>query len=473
MAFLDPLLRYRRVNAAMAEIDGTDPREVIGRSLQEVVPGLAPRLEPLYRRVLETGEPVRNLEFSGPLPADPSRYGHFLVNYFPVRADGGPVLGVGLVALDITERRAAQERERVFAEVLEESRNEIYLFDARSLRFERVNRGARENLGYSLDELRTMIALDIKPEFTRAGFEALIEPLRTGEADMLRYETVHRRKDGSLYPVDVHLQLSGAGDRPRFVAMIFDITARKEAERELIEAKEAAEEANVAKSHFLATMSHELRTPLNAMIGYSDLLLDGLPVPIPEGARRSVERIGRSARHLLELIEEILSFARIEAGRERVDLAPVALADLVEEACSMVEPLAAQKGLAFTCEAPDEPLTVETDGRKLRQVLLNLLANAVKFTERGAVAFRAQVEGDHLRLRIEDTGVGIARENLERVFEPFWQEETEISARVEGTGLGLPVSRRLVDLLGGTLSVESEQGKGTTCTVRLPLRSAS
>ncbi len=470
VAFLDPELRYRWINGAMAGIEGSDPREVVGKSLQEVVPGLAPKLEPLYRRVLDNGVSLRNLEFSGPLPGDPSRHGHFLVNFFPVRVRGGPILGVGLVALDVTARREAQERERVFAEVLEESRNEIYLFDADTLHFDRVNRGARENLGYSVDEIRTMTPLDLKPEYTPAGFEALVRPLLRRETDMVRFETVHRRKDGTLYPVDVHLQLSEAGDRRHFVALIFDITARKETERELIQAKEAAEEANRVKSHFLATMSHELRTPLNAMIGYSDLLLEGLPVPIPDGARKSVERIGVSARHLLELIEEILSFARIEAGRERVKLARVELGALVKETCALVEPLAVRKGLDFTFDAPDEPITLETDARKVRQVLINLLGNAVKFTDRGAVALRARPEEDAMRFVIEDTGIGISPANLERIFEPFWQEETEIRSRAEGTGLGLPVSRRLLDLLGGTLAVESEPGKGTTCTVRLPLR---
>jgi PAS domain S-box-containing protein len=232
---------------------------------------------------------------------------------------------------------------------------------------------------------------------------------------------------------------------------------------------EEAVEANRVKSGFLATMSHELRTPLNAMIGYSQLLEMGVPDPLPPGARTRVERIRLSAQHLLQLIEEILTFSRVEAGRERVDVQPVQLRELADEVSAIIEPLALEKELTFRMERPAEA-TLHTDPRKVRQILLNLLGNAIKFTEEGEVRFRAVPEKEGVRFEVSDTGIGIAPEHLERVFEPFWQAETEMHMRVSGTGLGLPVTRQLVELLGGSIAVESTPGAGTTFRIRLPLR---
>ena len=245
--------------------------------------------------------------------------------------------------------------------------------------------------------------------------------------------------------------------------------ALEESHDEIARALATAREADRAKSAFLATMSHELRTPLNAMIGYAEILALGIPDPIPASAQRSVERIRLSARHLLELIEEVLTYARAEAGREGVAVHEAPLADLLDEAAAITEPLAAARGLSFRVEAEDRGAVLRTDARKVRQVLVNLLGNAVKFTERGEVVLSAMLDGGHVVFQVRDTGLGIAPEHRERIYEPFWQVETAHSARSPGTGLGLSVSRQLARLLGGELSVESEPGRGSTFTVRLPL----
>jgi PAS domain S-box-containing protein len=233
---------------------------------------------------------------------------------------------------------------------------------------------------------------------------------------------------------------------------------------------EEALEANRTKSGFLATMSHELRTPLNAMIGYSELLEMGVPDPIPDASRKQVERIRLSAQHLLQLIEEILTFSRVEAGRERVDRQAVPLRELVQEVCAIIEPLALQKELAFRLDNKAADVTLHTDPRKVRQILLNLLGNAIKFTREGEICFRAARDGEAVLIEVADTGIGIAPEHLEKIFEPFWQAETEMHARVSGTGLGLPVTRQLAELLGGSIRVESAHGVGTTFFLRLPLQ---
>jgi signal transduction histidine kinase len=225
--------------------------------------------------------------------------------------------------------------------------------------------------------------------------------------------------------------------------------------------------ANQAKSDFLAVVSHELRTPLNAILGYTDLLEAGIPDPLTGGQRTHVGRIDASARHLLELVTEILTFARLEAGKEEATIEPVDVAAVLREVAAMIEPLAHEKGLQFVIAA-SERLPIDTDAGMIRQMLLNLLANAVKFTERGGIELRATFEDDVLVLQVRDTGIGIPPEHRERIFSAFWQVEQGTTRRRGGTGLGLTVTRRLAQLLGGDVSVESELRRGSTFTIRLP-----
>ena len=231
-------------------------------------------------------------------------------------------------------------------------------------------------------------------------------------------------------------------------------------------------EANRAKSDFLAVMSHELRTPLNAILGYTDLFLAGIPEPLPAPMVPQVERVQGAGRHLRDLIEEVLSFARLEGGREEVAMEPADLAELARESAALTEPLALERGLRFRVELPPTPLAVRTDGRKVRQILLNLLANAVKFTEAGEVVLSLEDAGVDAVLRVRDTGVGIAPGALDRVFEPFWQADQRLAREHGGSGLGLAVARQLARLLGGDITVRSAPGAGSTFTLRLPKGSA-
>ena len=245
-----------------------------------------------------------------------------------------------------------------------------------------------------------------------------------------------------------------------------------ELERQVDQAQALNDElgrANRAKATFLATMSHELRTPLNAVIGYADLLLAGIPEPLPDGLRRHVDRIGLASRHLLSVIEEILGYARIEAGREVVELGVVDLGEVLNEVVAIVDPLAAEKKLRFTAPERVDPPTLVTDARKLRQILVNLLGNAVKFTERGEIGFAAERCGDSVELRVRDTGIGIDPADQERIFEAFRQADEATTRVAGGTGLGLSVARNLARMLGGDITVRSTPGEGSTFVVRLPI----
>lgn len=229
-----------------------------------------------------------------------------------------------------------------------------------------------------------------------------------------------------------------------------------------------AQQASTAKSEFIATMSHELRTPLNAILGYVDLLQLGVPAELPDACRPHVDRVQTSARHLLDMIDSILSFSRIESGHEKLHRETVDLSELVAGTVQLLEPLASEKDLAFACSTPHEPVMVVTDPAKVRQILFNLVSNAIKFTDEGRVDVTVEPSDDDVAIRVRDTGAGIPAEETSHIFEPFRQVEGSLTRRTGGTGLGLSVARHLSELLGGRLDLTSEMGEGSTFTVSLP-----
>ncbi|HMI42232.1 MAG TPA: HAMP domain-containing sensor histidine kinase [Gemmatimonadaceae bacterium] len=262
-------------------------------------------------------------------------------------------------------------------------------------------------------------------------------------------------------------------DKERVDLLALEQQARAHAEGARSEAEAAraeAERANNSKTDFLAVMSHELRTPLTAIMGYEELLSDGITGPVTELQRQQLGRINASARHLLGLIDEILTFARVDIGRERVRWESMSVNHTLTDAASLVQPMAADKKLRFVVELLDEDQSIQTDGTKLRQMLVNLLSNGIKFTDKGEVRLGCAVNASTLEVRIADTGVGIAAENIEDVFEPFWQAEQTATRKTGGTGLGLSVTRKLARLLGGDVTVASRMGAGTTFLLTLPMK---
>jgi signal transduction histidine kinase len=232
----------------------------------------------------------------------------------------------------------------------------------------------------------------------------------------------------------------------------------------------AMERANRAKADFLAVVSHELRTPINAILGYADLWLTGIPEKQSPAMCAQIQRVAWSAQHLCEIIDSILTFSRLDAGKEEPKLEQVTLQAIIEGVAALIEPLALQRGLKFTIDVANPDVVMTTDPGKVRQILVNLLSNAVKFTPVGEVELRAGSEGDVVSLCVRDTGIGIEPQHLEAVFEPFWQVEQSATRRVGGTGLGLSVARSLAQLLGGSVTAESELNAGSHFVLRLPLR---
>jgi signal transduction histidine kinase len=255
------------------------------------------------------------------------------------------------------------------------------------------------------------------------------------------------------------------------VDVTLQVKARLEREhrtRELERARADAERANTAKGEFLSGMSHDLRAPLNAVGGYAQLVLDGIYGPTTEKQREGMLRIMRAQQHLLAVIRDILDFARVEAGHVRLDITNVRLSDVLQAVCVMIEPQMAAKKLTYECKGGEENAVIRTDRERAVQILLNLLTNALKFTDSGSVKVDCSANQDRVSINVRDTGRGIPADRVAQIFEPFVQVGRNSDEAHQGIGLGLAISRQLARKLGGDLCVESAAGVGSVFTLELP-----
>ena len=271
------------------------------------------------------------------------------------------------------------------------------------------------------------------------------------------------QQSAHVMPIVRHGEIDGV------VVLLQDVTERVAREEQLRDALSRAEVASQAKSDFLASMSHELRTPLSAIIGFMDLLESEMVGPVQPLQKQYFGRVKLAAKHLVHIIEEILTFSRVEAGKEPLQPEMVDGVALTRSVVELFEPQAATKGLLVREGAPDAPVMLFTDPTKLRQILINIVGNAMKFTESGHVDVCVESHAERVTFSVRDTGPGMTEVDLERIFDPFTQLDQSLTRSKGGTGLGLPVSRKLAHLLGGDLIVSSVPGEGTTFTLWLPL----
>jgi PAS domain S-box-containing protein len=335
---------------------------------------------------------------------------------------------------------------------------------------------------YASRSLSTMVGRPER-ELLRNGFEqfvhdddraALAQARRTGEPRVIQLRV--RNEAGEWRELEAHVTDLRADRHLRGVLLnARDVTERNRAAAELEAAHDEAVEASNMKSAFLANVSHEIRTPMNGVLGMNELLLD---TPLSGEQRDYAEQVARSGEQMLALINDILDVSKIEAGQLDLDIGDFDLRDAIEQACSVAAVQAATKGLGFDVAIADEvPRQAQGDSRRVRQVLLNLVTNAVKFTAEGSVAVRARVrqapvEGELVRIEVTDTGIGIDPEIVEQMFEPFTQADASTTRHYGGTGLGLAIVRELVELMGGTVGCDSKPGAGSTFFFELPLAPA-
>jgi len=396
----------------------------------------------------------------------------------PSSADAEPIellRSVGTELGRVVERQRSEE-ERLRA-LIDNMPAHVYLRDLDG-RFILVNRQYREFWGVPHEAIRgktlaqtdEMSEVDLTPSLNeRIDREVLATRApRRREARVVRRGKEHVLSD-VRFPV-----LDGAGEVVALAGIDIDITAQKRNEAELAElllrvemARDAAIEATAAKTRFLANASHELRTPLNAIIGFTRIVSRNAQ-SLPPKQLDNLGKVLVSAEHLLGLIDEIIDLSRIEAGQVRLEIAETGVAEVLREVTDSLEPLVDRSRVRLVVEAGPELPAIATDRDKLKQILLNLLSNAVKYTDDGSIEVRSGSVGGRLRISVADTGVGIAADEHQRIFEEFHRADSTSARQRRGTGLGLSISRRLANALGGDITVASRLGVGSTFTLELP-----
>ncbi len=439
----------------------------------------------------------------------PVRYLHLIVR--AVRDPEGGLRYLSGTVQDETERRLAEnimlEREARYRALFENNPAPMLIYERGTLQILAVNGAFLRNYGYTDAEAVAMRLTDLYPREEKDRIASLIPALH-GYANVGEWH--HVRRDGSIITIVATSHDLSYDGRDARVAVLTDITTWKRAEEamresnanldrrvmertaELAIARDRAEAADRLKSAFLATMSHELRTPLNSIIGFTGIILQQLAGPLNPEQTKQLNMVRDSARHLLSLINDVLDISKIEAGQLQIISEPFDVRAAVEKVVGLVRPLAEKKGLTLHSTYSTSIEEALGDQRRVEQILLNLLNNAVKFTERGEVVIAVESEktaparpfdpgrtegwstdaGDDmpmLRFVVRDTGIGIRLEHLPVLFQPFRQIDIGLTRRHEGTGLGLAICRRLATLMGGEIHVASEWGKGSEFTVTLPV----
>ena len=508
----------RSWNVGAERIKGYAPNEIIGKHFSIFYP----------REVAAQGFPEYELRMAAKsgrfedegwrIRKDGSRFWANVV-ITALRDGTGTLRGFGKVTRDLTARREAEEdlrqseeRFRLLVEGVKDYA--IFMMDPTG-RILTWNAGAERIKGYSAGEIvgQSFTKFYLPEDLERHHPENELEV--AARAGKYEEEGWRVRKDGSTFWASVLITAlrNNAGELVGFAKVTRDLTERRAAQeaevrnarriateeakrreaelreeeiraiadqlerhsnelekrkQEAEDARHRADEANQVKGQFLAAMSHELRTPLNAIGGYADLLLLGVVGPVNATQREHLERIKRSQTHLLTIINDILSFTRIEAGQLTYHFGIVSLNDAAESVCKLLSGQAQLKGLKLRHERADGPAYAWADRAKVEQIILNLVSNAIKFTDKGEVVIKTRSDGDRATIQVCDTGWGIASDQQEAVFEPFVQVGRSLSSQREGTGLGLSISRDLARAMHGDVTLESQVDAGSTFTVSLP-----
>ncbi|NVM79218.1 PAS domain S-box-containing protein [Duganella sp. SG902] len=455
---------------------GYTSAEALGRRLDELImpPPLRGEGAEVLRHTLDAGvasyESIRRAKDGTLVYIDSSSK--------LVRGDDGQPAYILWSKKDVTQLKVLRDAKLVEARydgILDSMPDAIIMANAAG-RIVLANRQAEHLFGYPRGHLRGMLLESLMPERFRgahlrhrAGYAAqpMVRPMGSGR------DLYGLRSDGAEFPVEISLSPVDTEEGALVMSAIRDISERKLFERTLQEKNVELARAVAAKDRFLTGMSHELRTPLNAIIGFTGTMLMKLPGPINDEQNKQLRMVQSSARHLLSLINDLLDLTRIESGKIELEVAPLSCRPLIDEVLDSFKPQARSKGLALEFEAAPEEVTVRSDRRAVQQILMNLVHNAIKFTNNGRVLVRLAkaVVGQRpcATISVSDTGIGIGSEQRDTLFQAFSQLDAGALRQFEGTGLGLHLSRKLASLLHGEILFDSEYGVGSVFTLALPL----
>ena len=464
----ESMLGYAAVEVVnkITPADIHDPQEVIERAQalsRELATTIAPGFEALAFKASRGIEDKYELTY---IRKDGSRF-PAIVSVTALRNAEGGIIGYLLIGTDNSARKQVEEKLRWTEEgfrLMVESVTDcaIVMLDSEG-RVASWNTGAQRIKGYSADEIVGQHFSRFYPPGDIAGGAPQRDLDSAAAEGRFEVEGWRVRKDGSLFWANVVFTAirDPAGNARGFAKLTRDLTERRQVEQTLTKAKAAAEKANLAKSEFLSSMSHELRSPLNAILGFAQLM-ESEATPATPSQKASIDEILRAGWYLLELINEILDLAQIESGKLSLSPEPTSLAEVILECQAMIEPQAHTSGIRMTFPQFDVPCFVAVDRTRLKQVLLNLLSNAIKYNRVGGtvVVDCAGSTAERIRINVRDTGAGLPPEKLAHLFQPFNRLGQEHGAE-QGTGIGLVMSKRLVELMGGVLGVESSVGVGS------------
>jgi PAS domain S-box-containing protein len=381
------------------------------------------------------------------------------------------------IIVDISERKKSEQTIDHWFQVFNESLNEIYIFEAESLVFINVNRGAQLNLGYTMKELNQMSILDIKTDLTQKSFQKLISPLVNKTREKVDFETIHQRKDGTTYPVEVHLQLSSIGKKEVFLAIVLDITERKnytqhlentveERTEQLREALKAEKQLNELKTKFLSLVSHEFKTPLSSILTSNSLLSKYTKTDQQEKRDKHINTIKEKVKYLDNILTDFLSIERLDTGKVKYNISTFPLSKIINEVVYNSNTLL-KEGQRIQYPKDIDGITVSFDEKIMELALSNLLHNAIKYSKEDTnIELRVTEEDEKLYIDIIDQGLGIPEEDQPFIFERYFRASNVLTD--QGTGIGLNIVKQHMQNLEADISFESESGVGSTFTLAIP-----